>query len=60
MRKPPKNIDVMLMEGSSLDRLTECKSFPTEKDLERTSLNASRPRQAWCSWPAERRTSTAS
>ena len=38
LKKPPKNIDVMLMEGSSLGRLTECESFPTEKDLERTFI----------------------
>ena len=38
LKKPPKNIDVMLMEGSSLGRLTESESFPTEKDLERTFI----------------------
>jgi ribonuclease J len=34
VKKPPKNIDVMLMEGSSLGRLTDSESFPTEKKLE--------------------------
>jgi ribonuclease J len=38
LRQPPKNIDVMLMEGSSLGRLGENDSFPTEKDLERTFI----------------------
>ncbi len=31
---PPKNIDVMLMEGSSLGRLGDDKQFPTEKAIE--------------------------
>jgi ribonuclease J len=35
LRKPPKNIDVMLMEGSSLGRLAGGACFPTEKALER-------------------------
>ncbi|MGO9258338.1 MAG: MBL fold metallo-hydrolase [Bryobacteraceae bacterium] len=35
LKKPPKNIDVMLMEGSSLGRLGESESFPTEEALER-------------------------
>jgi ribonuclease J len=39
LKKPPKNIDVMLMEGSSLGRLTESESFPTEKELERIFMD---------------------
>jgi ribonuclease J len=39
LKKPPKNIDVMLMEGSSLGRLTESESFPTEKELERIFID---------------------
>ena len=35
LKRPPKNIDVMLMEGSSLGRLAESESFPTEEALER-------------------------
>jgi ribonuclease J len=35
VKKPPKNIDVMLMEGSSLGRLADGESFPTEQELER-------------------------
>ena len=35
LKQPPKNIDVMLMEGSSLGRLADSESFPTEKALER-------------------------
>jgi len=35
LKKPPKNIDVMLMEGSSLGRLTDGEGFPTEEALER-------------------------
>jgi ribonuclease J len=35
LKKPPKNIDVMLMEGSSLGRLADTETFPTEKELER-------------------------
>ena len=31
---PPKNIDLMLMEGSSLGRLDADKTFPTEADVE--------------------------
>lgn len=31
---PPKNIDILFMEGSSLSRLESDESFPTESDLE--------------------------
>jgi ribonuclease J len=34
VQKPPCNIDVMLMEGSSLGRLAEDETFPTEQALE--------------------------
>ena len=34
LAKPPQNIDVMLLEGSSLGRLDNDKQFPTETDLE--------------------------
>ncbi len=34
VKKPPKNIDVMLMEGSSLGRLADSETFPTEVELE--------------------------
>jgi ribonuclease J len=39
LKKPPKNIDVMLMEGSSLGRLADHESFPTEKALERIFID---------------------
>lgn len=32
--QPPKDIDVLLMEGSSLSRLDEHDAFPTEHDME--------------------------
>jgi ribonuclease J len=35
LRKPPRNIDVMLMEGSSLGRRVDSAQFPTEEALER-------------------------
>jgi ribonuclease J len=35
LKEPPKNVDVMLMEGSSLGRLGESEGFPTEDALER-------------------------
>lgn len=38
LRKPPKNIDVMLMEGSSLGRLDDEEQFPTEEALEHTFI----------------------
>jgi ribonuclease J len=38
LNSPPKNIDVMLMEGSSLGRLADEERFPTEKTLERTFI----------------------
>jgi ribonuclease J len=38
LKKPPKNIDVMLMEGSSLGRIADSEAFPTEKALERTFI----------------------
>ena len=31
---PPKNIDVLLLEGSSLGRISEYQLFPTEKEIE--------------------------
>jgi len=31
---PPENIDVLLMEGSSLGRISETQQFPTEVDIE--------------------------
>ncbi|MFI4912976.1 MAG: MBL fold metallo-hydrolase [Sedimentisphaeraceae bacterium JB056] len=31
---PPKNIDVLLMEGSSLGRISEFQQFPTEDEIE--------------------------
>jgi len=34
LKEPPKNIDVMLMEGSSLGRLADGERFPTEEALE--------------------------
>lgn len=34
VRRPPRNIDVMLMEGSSLGRLGEDAHFPTEDEIE--------------------------
>jgi len=34
IKYPPRNIDVMLMEGSSLTRLAEDAAFPTEEALE--------------------------
>jgi ribonuclease J len=39
LKKPPKNIDVMLMEGSSLGRLADSETFPTEKALERIFID---------------------
>ena len=38
LKKPPKNIDVMLMEGSSLGRIADNEVFPTEQSLERTFI----------------------
>ena len=35
LKQPPKKIDVMLMEGSSLGRLADDEVFPTESALER-------------------------
>jgi ribonuclease J len=35
LKGPPKNIDVMLMEGSSLGRIGGSEGFPTEETLER-------------------------
>lgn len=31
---PPQNIDTLLLEGSSLGRLTDSQKFPTEKEIE--------------------------
>ena len=35
LKRPPRNIDVMLMEGSSLGRLNDREQFPIEEALER-------------------------
>jgi ribonuclease J len=35
IKNPPENIDVLLMEGSSLERLNPDQKFETEEDLER-------------------------
>jgi ribonuclease J len=35
IKQPPRNIDIMLMEGSSLGRLAEDEAFPTEDTLEK-------------------------
>jgi ribonuclease J len=35
LKNPPKNIDLMLMEGSSLGRLADDERFPTEEGLKR-------------------------
>jgi ribonuclease J len=37
---PPENIDIMLLEGSSLGRLDHDKQFPTESDLEAEFIKA--------------------
>jgi ribonuclease J len=39
LKRPPKNIDVMLMEGSSLGRLGDDEAFPTEQALERIFID---------------------
>jgi ribonuclease J len=36
---PPRDIDTMLMEGSSLGRLAEDQTFPSEADLEETFVD---------------------
>jgi ribonuclease J len=38
LKRPPKNIDVMLMEGSSLGRLKDYERFPTEAAIEQLLL----------------------
>jgi ribonuclease J len=39
IENPPRNIDSMLMEGSSLGRLAADQSFPTEEALEETFID---------------------
>jgi ribonuclease J len=39
VNNPPRNIDTMLMEGSSLGRLADDQSFPTETALEETFVD---------------------
>jgi ribonuclease J len=39
VRNPPKAIDVMLMDGSSLGRLANDQRFPSEEDLEQQFLD---------------------
>ncbi len=40
LANPPKSIDVLLMEGSSLGRLEEKGSFPSESEIEQKLLDA--------------------
>ena len=54
LKKPPKNIDVMLMEGSSLGRLTESESFPTEEELEQP-IRDPHLRDMWRRFSTQRR-----
>lgn len=42
VHRPPPDIDVMLMEGSSLGRLGRDEAFPTEDDLEDTFVESFR------------------
>lgn len=39
MANPPRKIDTLLLEGSSLGRLSEDKQFPTEQDIEEQLVN---------------------
>src|ERR1700687_1116240 len=39
INNPPRKIDTMLMEGSSLARRTADQSFPTEESLEKTFID---------------------
>lgn len=39
LKKPPRNIDVLLMEGSSLGRVEQHQSFPSESDIEEQLAN---------------------
>lgn len=39
IQRPPGNVDVMLMEGSSLGRLTMSQAFPSEDELEEQFVN---------------------
>ncbi len=39
IERPPADVDVMLMEGSSLGRLAEDQAFPTETELERIFID---------------------
>lgn len=39
LHAPPRNVDLMLMEGSSLGRLDEHQRFPTEQELEEVLLD---------------------
>lgn len=40
LRDPPTSVDVMLMEGSSLGRLSNDERFPTEGDLEKQFVDS--------------------
>lgn len=50
---PPTNIDVLLMEGSTLGRLDSANVYPTEIDLEKTLIEAFKKTEGivllWCS-----------
>lgn len=48
IKNPPKNIDVLLMEGSSLDRLNPDQYFETEADLENRFVKIFRDAPGLC------------
>jgi len=39
IQKPPKNVDALLLEGSSLGRINDDQQFPTEQEIESWLMN---------------------
>lgn len=44
VHQPPANVDLLLMEGSTLGRLDEHKTFPTETEIEELLVERFRPK----------------
>ena len=59
VRNPPGNIDVLLMEGTTIGRTGSEEGFATEDDLENEFLRAFRQTRGFISSGPRRRTSTA-
>ena len=48
IKKPLQNIDALLLEGSSLGRISESEMFPTEREIEEQLVQVYQILKEWC------------